>query len=286
MSSADKAKLDGVASGANKYTHPGYTAHAAGLYKVTVDSQGHVSGATAVTKADITALGIPGQDTTYTLSGLNGVSKSGDTMTGNLTFSPLSTTPGNSAGISWSGSTDFAQIYYDLEGDNSGNLVIHIGDDGNEKVKFLFTKGSTTSQASYISSDGVYHGTATYANSAGSANSVAWGNVSGKPSTFAPSTHTHTIAQVTNLQSSLDAKINRSGDTMRGALNLANATKNNVGDDVAIGDYNQGGSLGIQGLNGTTTVSLIAQGGAWDKSTSHMDMVYNTTDQCCDFKFK
>ena len=35
-------------------------------YKVTVDNTGHVSGATAVAKADITALGIPGTDTNTT----------------------------------------------------------------------------------------------------------------------------------------------------------------------------------------------------------------------------
>lgn len=33
-----------------------------------------------------------------------------------------------------------------------------------------------------------------YATSAGSANAVAWANVSGKPSTFAPSTHSHSAA--------------------------------------------------------------------------------------------
>ena len=32
---------------------------------MTVDAQGHVSGAEAVTKGDITGLGIPAQDTTY-----------------------------------------------------------------------------------------------------------------------------------------------------------------------------------------------------------------------------
>ena len=47
------------------YTHPSYTAKSSGLYKVTVDSTGHVSAATAVAKSDITALGIPAQDTTY-----------------------------------------------------------------------------------------------------------------------------------------------------------------------------------------------------------------------------
>lgn len=65
MSAADKAKLDGIAEGANNYTHPAHTAHESGLYKVTVDAQGHVSDAEAVTKEDITGLGIPGQDTTY-----------------------------------------------------------------------------------------------------------------------------------------------------------------------------------------------------------------------------
>lgn len=47
------------------YTHPTYTPKNSGLYKVVVDSTGHVSGTTAVAKSDITALGIPSQDTTY-----------------------------------------------------------------------------------------------------------------------------------------------------------------------------------------------------------------------------
>ena len=49
------------------YTHPTYTSKSSGLYKITVDSTGHISAATAVAKSDITALGIPAQDTTYTL---------------------------------------------------------------------------------------------------------------------------------------------------------------------------------------------------------------------------
>jgi len=66
IAQADLDKLDGIEAGANKYVHPSYTAKAAGLYKVTVDGTGHVSAAAAVAKADITALGIPAQDTTYT----------------------------------------------------------------------------------------------------------------------------------------------------------------------------------------------------------------------------
>ena len=62
---AEKTKLSGIAEGANKYVHPGYTSKTSGLYKITVDATGHVSGTAAVAKADITALGIPASDTTY-----------------------------------------------------------------------------------------------------------------------------------------------------------------------------------------------------------------------------
>lgn len=62
---AEKTKLSSIAAGANKYVHPSATARASGLYKIVVDALGHVTGATAVTKADITGLGIPAQDTTY-----------------------------------------------------------------------------------------------------------------------------------------------------------------------------------------------------------------------------
>lgn len=40
-------------------------AYASGLYKITTNAEGHVTAAAAAAKADITALGIPGQDTTY-----------------------------------------------------------------------------------------------------------------------------------------------------------------------------------------------------------------------------
>ena len=82
MSKTDKAKLDGIASGANNYVHPTYTSRTSGLYKVTVDSTGHVSDAAAVVKSDITALGIPAQDTTYGAAGSSlGLVKSGGDVT-------------------------------------------------------------------------------------------------------------------------------------------------------------------------------------------------------------
>lgn len=68
----EKEKLAGIAEGANNYTHPAYTEQASGFYKVTVDATGHVSAVTAVTKEDITGLGIPAQDTTYKPAVANG----------------------------------------------------------------------------------------------------------------------------------------------------------------------------------------------------------------------
>lgn len=72
----DKEKLAGL----NNYTHPSYTQQASGLYKVTVDATGHVSAVQAVTKGDITALGIPAQDTTYSpaTSKADGLMSKGD----------------------------------------------------------------------------------------------------------------------------------------------------------------------------------------------------------------
>ena len=60
-------KINGTET--NVYTHPSYTAKTSGLYKITTDATGHVSAATAVAKADITALGIPAQDTVTLISG-------------------------------------------------------------------------------------------------------------------------------------------------------------------------------------------------------------------------
>lgn len=63
MTYAQKVKLDGIAAGANNYTHPPHTEAkktTKGLYKITVDDLGHVNTTTAVTKDDIIELGIPG----------------------------------------------------------------------------------------------------------------------------------------------------------------------------------------------------------------------------------
>jgi hypothetical protein len=79
---------------------------------------------------------------------------------------------------------------------------------------------------------GTDSGTASYANSAGSANSVAWGNVTGKPSTFAPSSHTHNYAGSSS-----------AGGNANAAVKLATARK-----------------IGSASFDGTTDITLSQMG--------------------------
>ena len=61
----------------------------------------------------------------------------------------------------------------------------------------------------------------------GSGGTVTWNNVTGKPTSFTPSTHTHSIAQVTGLQTALDGKLVPTGFRVVGNmlyLDLSNGT--------------------------------------------------------------
>lgn len=66
----------------NNYSHPAGSgaSKSTGLYKFSTDSTSHISGVTAVTKSDITALGIPSSDTNTTYTFASG--------TGNFTVTP------------------------------------------------------------------------------------------------------------------------------------------------------------------------------------------------------
>lgn len=104
MTKEDKIKLNNIATNANNYAHPTYPSKSNGLYKVSIDGTGHVSATSAVTKADITNLGIPAQDTKYT----------NPTTSGNKHIPA-----GGSSGqiLQWSadGTATWADSYYHIE---------------------------------------------------------------------------------------------------------------------------------------------------------------------------
>ena len=66
---------------------------------------------------------------------------------------------------------------------------------------------------------------------------------------------THNEVQ-TVAEQKANTRVNKSGDTMTGALNFANNTWNKVGDDVFIGDRDVGGKLCIKSSNGSSGTGL------------------------------
>ena len=105
------------------------------------------------------------------------------------------------------GGSQFYSLYVGLGNDypstGAGSYGMYLAIDRNQTNPYLsvrFNENNGLSSWRRIN--------AGYADSAGA---VAWDNVSSKPSTFSPSTHTHTIGNVTGLQTALDGK-QASGD--------------------------------------------------------------------------
>lgn len=90
---------------------------------------------------------------------------------------------------------------YNITVDNNiiGTITIPDYDDTNTTYTFANgTNGSFTVTPSNGTVQTVTIGKPSTAGTADVANSVTWANVSGKPSTYTPSTHTHTVSQITD----------------------------------------------------------------------------------------
>ena len=140
--------------------------------------------------------------------------------------------------------------------DNNGYLEIATSDDGNEPIyvrqynngtfgsvvrTLTLLDGSGNTQFPGTVSAPTFTGNVT-GNCSGTAGSVAWDNVSGKPSAFTPY--------------------------------FANGTWYAVGDDAAIGDHNVGGGLGVKALNSTTTrIDLCYK----DNASNYKSITYDGT---------
>mgnify|MGYP004513827251 CR=1 FL=1 len=142
---AESKGYSGSSSGSSSgsgggYTHPRYTEHALGMYKVANDSLGHISSVDKVTKEDLFALGVPSRNTTYDLTKKDGkiilrsdlgneypvtdddtkytLLKSGDTI-------KMEGTDGSISEVEVSGGTDTT---YSLS--KTGDKITLIGSDG------------------------------------------------------------------------------------------------------------------------------------------------------------
>ena len=87
---------------------------------------------------------------------------SGGTLTGDLNFTGVTSTsyPAKSNQIYFSGSTDWAKIYYRVDASDAGRLVFDIGDDTNTRIDFAYN-GTTKS---YIDTSGNFSGASYRAN--------------------------------------------------------------------------------------------------------------------------
>ena len=222
---AEKEKLAGVATNANNYTHPTYTSKTKKLYKVSVDSTGHVDDVTEVEKADITGLGIPAQDTTYTPAS---ATPTADTTNGAVGTSakyaredhvhPKSTLYAEASHSHGAGDVTDSTAHSNLgTSANADQATINAAVDtkiGNlESIKAIEivdtkpTASASTMGKLYILSENskvnVYYtkqsgtgSSATYTWQKMDADildelSISWNDITGKPSSFTPSSHTH-----------------------------------------------------------------------------------------------
>nr|DAL50569.1 MAG TPA_asm: hypothetical protein [Caudoviricetes sp.] len=225
MSSSDKSKLDGIATNANNYVHP------------TSSGNKHIpsggsSGQILRWSADGTATWGAENDHTYGIatSSTAGLVKSGTDITvdssGNVSVNNDSHTHGNSTITSVDASKVSSGVLsteripgLDASKITSGTISIDRLPAGalerlvtvkDQTAMYALTTatvqlGDTVKRLDtgtmYIVVD-----TANLSNSkgymeytAGSASSVPWSGVTGKPGTFTPSAHTHTIAEITDI---------------------------------------------------------------------------------------
>lgn len=319
------------------YTHPSYTARSSGLYKVTVDATGHVSGATAVSKADITALGIPGTDTNTWRGVQNNLTSTAtdqslsaaqgkilnETKTtrhdwntiikcatwSRLCYVPYSKTVVGSSFLLNIRGTRNAVVYNDtfmvkahhssrgnitkISGcnystvsirivcDSSGNCYVEFFDSANGATNATtqtvyctlieVAVGSITKYTSFTNGTTLPANFTVAATLTTNTNSLqgnlTWGEITGKPTTFTPSSHTHDDRYYTEseVNSKLAGYLPISGGSLTGNLNLkpasgeggeihldastANRTENGIILDQQGGNFR---IFGVPSADGTT----------------------------------
>lgn len=109
---------------------------------------------------------------------------------------------------------------------------------------------------------------------------TGWAEILNKPSSYPPSSHTHAISDITNLQSSLDSKLSLSGGTITGQIKR-NAGGNWIADrDYAAVFNTLGGGNGYQPVVGQKTAT-----GSWTVGNlgNNESLVFN---YCTDANYK
>lgn len=271
MSSADKAKLDGIEAGANNYTHPEYEAKQAGLYRISVDNTGHVTTADKMTSEELAAEGVSPADHTHDLGELvdtletsaDAVEDADTVMVGAIVTSD------DGSAITKYTRRPLAALWNWIKS-RTDTLYAAVGhthnyagspEPGGDALTTLtvrdYNNQKNTIQIGWSGSDL-------------SGDNLAY--IAG----YTPDQKIHTCSKdgVQNYIG-LNNYLPLTGGTMSGALNFANNTWNPVGDDVQIGDHNTSGSFYIQGLNGPTNIKLKKNGDTSAESGDSATITYD-----------
>lgn len=140
------------------------------------------------------------------------------------------------------GSGDMTKSVYDTDGDgkvdaaDEADDALNVGGKTAAQVAAAVDNSHTHSNKTTLDKLGESDGALTFNGSAisggGTADPVAWDNVTGKPSTFPPADHTHEISDVNGLQSALDGK---------GTVKSVNGVEPDAGGNVTIETGGGGG---------------------------------------------
>ena len=181
---AEKTKLSNIAENANNYVHPDSGVSANTYTSVAVNAQGHViSGSNPTT---LEGFGITdAANKIHTHTGDDIISLDASKLTGAIDISLLP------MGVL----ERLVVVETDEERLALTTLIVQKGD--TVKVNNTGLMYFVVDDTKLDSEDGyeVY--------TAGTATAVAWSGVTGKPSTFAPSAHTHSTSDITNFPTSL-----------------------------------------------------------------------------------
>lgn len=201
------------------------SAFSSGLYKITTNSQGHVTAATAVTKSDITALGIPGSDTntnttyslsksgsTITLKGSDGSTTSvtdADTNTTYSTFKGATTSAAGGTGLVPAPTAGASNRYLRSDGtwsvppDNNTNTTYSLSKDGST----ITLTGSDGSKTSVTDSNTTYSLSSFGVNASAAELNYVKGvtsSIQTQLNSKAASSHNHSAANITSGTLSID----------------------------------------------------------------------------------
>lgn len=236
MSSADKAKLDGIEAGANNYTHPVYEAKQAGLYRISVDNTGHVATADKMTSDELAAEGVSPVDHTHDLGELvDTLDTSADAVEDADTVMVGATVTSDDGSATTKYTRRPLAALWNWIKSMTDTLYAAVGH--NHKVNELenydthvYNPTLNRTKRTVLAAPTAADGPATFR--ALDKNDVGLGNVNNV------------------------AALPLTGGTISDALNFANNTWNLVGDDAYMGDHNIGGAVCFVGANDVTKVAL------------------------------